>query len=66
MTTLKIVLKELFERKSQLITSFLPILLGITVIVSIKTITYFSQNAVAEGEENTCGCASFSCRPHHY
>jgi len=52
MTTFKIVLKELFERKSQLITSFMAILLGITVIVSIKTITFFSQNAVAEELDN--------------
>ena len=35
-----IVLREIFERKSQLLTSFLAILLGITVIVSIKNISY--------------------------
>ena len=42
-----LVLREIFERKSQLLTSFLAILLGITVIVSIKNITYFSEKAVA-------------------
>jgi putative ABC transport system permease protein len=42
-----LVLREIFERKSQLLTSFLAILLGITVIVSIKNITYYSEKAVA-------------------
>jgi len=42
-----LVLREIFERKSQLLTSFLAILLGITVIVSIKNITYYSEQAVA-------------------
>jgi putative ABC transport system permease protein len=42
-----LVLRELFERKSQLLTSFLAILLGITVIVSIKNISYYSEMAVA-------------------
>ena len=42
-----LVLREIFERKSQLVTSFLAILLGITVIVSIKNITYYSEMAVA-------------------
>ena len=45
LTTL--VWREIFERKSQLLTSFASILLGITVIVSIKNITYFSEKAVA-------------------
>ena len=45
LTTL--VWREIFERKSQLLTSFVAILLGITVIVSIKNITYFSEKAVA-------------------
>jgi len=40
-------LREIFERKSQLLTSFLAILLGITVIVSIKNISYYSEKAVA-------------------
>jgi putative ABC transport system permease protein len=43
----KLVWREIFERKSQLATSFLAILLGITVIVSIKNITYHSEKAVA-------------------
>src|SRR3989304_6361288 len=42
-----LVWREIFERKSQLATSFLAILLGITVIVSIKNITYYSEKAVA-------------------
>jgi putative ABC transport system permease protein len=40
-------LREIFERKSQLLTSFLAILLGITVIVSIKNISHYSEMAVA-------------------
>ena len=42
-----LVWREIFERKSQLLTSFLAILLGITVIVSIKNITFYSEKAVA-------------------
>ena len=42
-----LVWREIFERKSQLATSFLAILLGISVIVSIKNITHFSELAVA-------------------
>jgi putative ABC transport system permease protein len=42
-----LVLREIFERKSQLLTSFVAILLGITVIVSIKNISYYSEMAVA-------------------
>ncbi len=44
----KIVWKELFQRKHQVITGFLAILLGITVIVAIKNITYYSEKAVAK------------------
>ncbi|NUN98348.1 MAG: FtsX-like permease family protein [Candidatus Omnitrophica bacterium] len=47
MTLRTLVLRELFERKNQLITSLMAILLGITVIVSIKNISYFSEKAVA-------------------
>ena len=43
-----LVLREIFERKSQLFTSFLAILLGITVIVSIKNISSYSEAAVAQ------------------
>jgi putative ABC transport system permease protein len=43
-----LVLREIFERKSQLFTSFLAILLGITVIVSIKNISHYSEGAVAQ------------------
>ena len=42
-----LVWREIFERKSQLVTSFFAILLGITVIVSIKNITFYSEKAVA-------------------
>jgi putative ABC transport system permease protein len=41
-----IVWYEMFERKNQLMTSFLAIVLGITAIVSIKNITVFSERAV--------------------
>jgi len=42
-----LVWREIFERKSQLLTSFIAILLGITVIVSIKNISHYSEMAVA-------------------
>jgi len=42
-----IVWREIFVRKNQLLTSFLAILLGITVIVSIKNITVYSEKAVS-------------------
>ncbi len=37
----------MFERKSQLATSFVAILLGIAVVVSIKNITFYSEKAIA-------------------
>jgi putative ABC transport system permease protein len=43
-----LVWREIFERKNQLATSFIAILLGITVIVSIKNITFYSQKAVSK------------------
>jgi putative ABC transport system permease protein len=52
MNNLKLVLRELFERKAQLAMSFLAILLGITVIVSIQTVTHFSKIAVAQELDN--------------
>ena len=42
-----LVWRELFERKSQMITCFLAILLGITTVVAIKNVTYYSEKAVA-------------------
>ncbi len=42
-----LVWREMFERKNQLATSFIAILLGIAVVVSIKNITFFSEKAVA-------------------
>ncbi|MCP4646838.1 MAG: ABC transporter permease, partial [bacterium] len=48
MNLLNLIKKEMFERKQQLVTSFLTILLGITAIVSINTITHSSQTAVKQ------------------
>lgn len=45
LTTL--VRRELFERKSQLVTSLLAITLGITAMVAIRNLTVFSERAVA-------------------
>ena len=42
-----LVWRELFERKSQMLTCFLAILLGITTVVAIKNITFYSEKAVA-------------------
>jgi putative ABC transport system permease protein len=42
-----IVWREAFERKNQLATSFLAIVLGIAAIVCIENVTYFSEKAVA-------------------
>ena len=42
-----LVWRELFERKSQMLTCFLAILLGITAVVAIKNVTYYSEKAVA-------------------
>ena len=40
--------REIFERKNQLATSFLAIVLGITAIVAIKNVTFYSEKAVAK------------------
>ena len=47
MRTLDIIVKELSERKSQLVTSFIAIAIGIMVIVGIRTVTFYSEKAVA-------------------
>ena len=52
MTTFGLVLKELRERKSQLLTSFVAIALGITVIVAVRTMSHFSEKAVAQELDN--------------
>ncbi|MHB9035762.1 MAG: ABC transporter permease [Armatimonadota bacterium] len=52
MRKIDIIIKELCERKSQLITSFIAITLGITVIVGIKTVTFYSEKAVARELDN--------------
>jgi len=49
-----LVWRELFQRKSQMLTSFLAILLGITTVVAIKNITFYSEKAVAR-ELDTLG-----------
>ena len=43
-----LVWREIFERKNQLATSILAILLGITAIVAMKNITFYSEKAVAK------------------
>lgn len=45
LTTL--VRRELFERRNQLVTSFLSIALGISAIVAIQNMNFYSQKAVA-------------------
>ncbi len=42
-----LVWREMFERKSQMLTCFMAILLGITAVVSIKNVTHYSEKAVA-------------------
>ena len=42
-----LVWRELFERKSQMLTCFLAILLGITTVVAIKNVSFYSEKAVA-------------------
>ncbi len=49
-----IVLREILERKSQMMMSFFAIFLGITAVVAIKNISYFSEKAV-ERELDTLG-----------
>ncbi len=46
--------REIFERRNQLATSLLAILLGIAAIVSIKNVTFYSEKAVA-GQLDTLG-----------
>lgn len=52
MRKLDIIVKELAERKSQLVTSFIAITLGIMVIVGIRTVTFYSEKAVARELDN--------------
>jgi len=42
-----LVWRELFERKSQMLTILLGILLGVTTVIAIRNITYYSEKAVA-------------------
>ncbi len=48
MTLGSLVKRELLERKHQLATSFLTILLGVAAIVSINSIAHFSEVAISE------------------
>ncbi len=47
-----IVFKELWERKDELLTSFLAILLGIAVIVAVRTISLASKEKITEEMHN--------------
>ena len=42
-----LVWRELFERKSQMLTCLLAILLGTTTVVAIENVTHYSEKAVA-------------------
>lgn len=48
MTPFFLVTRELFERKQQLLTSLITILIGVAAIVSINTITQSSQTAIKQ------------------
>jgi len=43
----RIVRQEMFQRKTQLATGLIAVLLGIAVVVSIKNVTFYSEKAVA-------------------
>jgi len=47
MNVIKMVLKELTQRKNQLVTSLIAVVMGIAVIVGIRSITYYSERAIA-------------------
>jgi len=47
-----LVFRELFERKHQMITSLLMIILGMTVITGVNTISHFSELAVTKELDN--------------
>jgi putative ABC transport system permease protein len=52
MTLRTLVWRELFERKSQMLTCFLAIFLGITTVVAIRNVTHYSEKAVAVEMDN--------------
>jgi putative ABC transport system permease protein len=52
MTLRTLVWRELFERKSQMLTCFLAIFLGITTVVAIRNVTHYSEKAVALEMDN--------------
>ena len=43
-----LVFRELLQRKNKLITSGLAIILGIAVIVTINTVTTYSEKAISK------------------
>ncbi|MFH1502841.1 MAG: FtsX-like permease family protein [Candidatus Eisenbacteria bacterium] len=47
MRLLTLVLREMFERKTQVVTGLLAVLLGIAVIVAVKNISFYSEKAVS-------------------
>jgi putative ABC transport system permease protein len=47
MNVIKVVLKELTQRKNQLVTSLIAVVMGIAVIVGVRSITYYSEKAIA-------------------
>ncbi len=47
MKTSDLVYREIFERKSQLATAFLSVLLGVAVVVAVRTVLFYSEKAVA-------------------
>ncbi|MBI4231439.1 MAG: ABC transporter permease, partial [Planctomycetes bacterium] len=52
MGLMRLVLREMLERKAQLVMSFVAVALGILVIVSVRTISHFSGIAVATTVDN--------------
>jgi len=42
-----LVMRELLERRRQLVTSLLAVFLGVTAIVAIRNVTFYSEKAVA-------------------
>ncbi len=47
MNVFKVVFRELSERKNQLATSLIAIIMGIAVIVAVRSITYYSEKAIS-------------------
>src|SRR5215471_7492086 len=54
MTATKLIWKELWQRPTAMITCLLAITLGVTALVAIRSVTIFSEQAVA-GQLETLG-----------